>query len=77
MGEFAKQITVSLDEPHARKLAELAAERQVGEEELASELLAAALDELAGMDSLPDAEPPPPPPGVGIPETRGGGQGKP
>lgn len=40
-----KQIKVRLDAEHARKLAELAAERHVEEVELAGELLAAALDD--------------------------------
>jgi hypothetical protein len=40
-----KQIKVRLDAEHARKLAELAAERHVEEVELACELLAAALDD--------------------------------
>jgi hypothetical protein len=44
-----KQIKVRLDAEHARKLAELAAERHVEEVELAGELLAAALEDF-GMD---------------------------
>lgn len=40
-----KQINVRLDGEHARKLAELAAERHVGEGELAGEILAGALDD--------------------------------
>jgi hypothetical protein len=49
MEAAAKQIKVRLDGEHARKLAELAAERQVEEVELAGEVLAAALDD-AGLD---------------------------
>ena len=44
-----KQIKVRLDAEHARKLAELAAERHVEEVELAGGLLAAALEDF-GMD---------------------------
>ena len=49
MEAAAKQIKVRLDGEHARKLAELAAERQVEEGELAGEVLAGALDD-AGLD---------------------------
>ena len=45
----AKHINVTLDAEHARKLAELAAERHVEEVELAGEVLAGALDDF-GMD---------------------------
>jgi hypothetical protein len=41
----AKCINVTLDGKHARKLAELAAERHVEEVELAGEVLAGALDD--------------------------------
>jgi hypothetical protein len=59
----AKQINVRLDKEHARKLAELAAKRQVEEGELAGEVLAGALDdfELDGtrmteiLDGIPGA----------------------
>lgn len=47
MEAAAKQINVRLDEEHARKLAELAAERHVEEVELAGEVLAGALEEFA------------------------------
>ena len=50
MGTAAKQIKIRLDGEHARKLAELAAERHVEEIELASEVLAGALDEIEEMD---------------------------
>jgi hypothetical protein len=50
MEAAAKQIKIRLDGEHARKLAELAAERHVEEVELASELLAGALDDFAAMD---------------------------
>lgn len=59
-----KCINVALDDEHARKLAELAAERHVGEVELAGEVLAGALDDFAALDgarmtqildSIPDA----------------------
>ncbi len=49
MEAAAKQISVRLDGEHARKLAELAAERHVEEVELAGEVLAGALDDF-GMD---------------------------
>ena len=49
MEAAAKHINVALDDEHARKLAELAAERHVEEVKLASEVLAAALDD-AGLD---------------------------
>lgn len=45
MEAAARQINVRLDGEHARKLAELAAERHVGEVELAGDVLAAALDD--------------------------------
>jgi hypothetical protein len=45
METAAKQINVRLDGEHARKLAELAAERHIEEVELAGEVLAGALDE--------------------------------
>lgn len=47
MEAAAKQINVRLDDEHARKLAELAAERHVEEVELAGEVLAGALEEFA------------------------------
>ena len=53
--EAAKQINVRLDGEHARKLAELAAERHVEEVELAGEVLAGALDDF-GMDGARMAE---------------------
>jgi predicted transcriptional regulator len=49
MEAAARQISVRLDGEHARKLAELAAERHVEEVELAGEVLAGALDDF-GMD---------------------------
>lgn len=49
MEAAARQISVRLDGEHARKLAELAAERDVEEVELAGEVLSAALDD-AGLD---------------------------
>ena len=49
METAAKRINVRLDGEHARKLAELAAERRIEEVELAGEVLAAALDD-AGLD---------------------------
>jgi hypothetical protein len=49
MEAAAKQINVTLDGEHARKLAELAAERHVEEVELAGEVLAGALDDF-GID---------------------------
>jgi hypothetical protein len=49
MEAVAKQISVRLDGEHARKLAELAAERHVEEVELAGEVLAGALDDF-GID---------------------------
>jgi predicted transcriptional regulator len=49
MEAAAKKINVRLDGEHARKLAELAAERHVEEVELAGEVLAGALDDF-GMD---------------------------
>jgi hypothetical protein len=63
MEAAARQINVGLDETHARKLAELAAERHVGEVELAGEVLASALDDFAAdgarvtaiLDSIPGA----------------------
>jgi hypothetical protein len=63
MESAAKQIKVRLDGEHARKLAELAAERQIEEVELAGEVLAGALDdfEMDGarmteiLDSIPGA----------------------
>ena len=45
MEAAAKQIKIQLDGEHARKLAELAAERHVEEVELAGEVLAGALDD--------------------------------
>jgi hypothetical protein len=51
MATAAKQISVRLDGEHARKLAELAAERDVEEVELAGEVLSAALDD-AGLDGV-------------------------
>jgi hypothetical protein len=45
MEAAAKQINIRLDGEHARKLAELAAERHVEEVELAGEVLAGALDD--------------------------------
>jgi predicted transcriptional regulator len=61
MEAAAKQISVRLDSAHARRLAELAKERQIEEVELAGEVLAGALDgfELDGaritemLDSIP------------------------
>jgi hypothetical protein len=50
METAAKQISVRLDGEHARKLAELAAERRVEEVELAGEVLAGALDDYAALD---------------------------
>ncbi len=58
-----KSINVALDGEHARKLADLAEERHVGEGELAGEVLARGLDdfELDGarmtaiLDSIPGA----------------------
>ena len=50
MEAAAKQINVRLDGEHARKLAELAAERHVEEVELAGEVLAGALDDFAALD---------------------------
>ena len=50
MEAAAKQINVRLDKEHARKLAELAAERHVEEVELAGEVLAGALDDFAALD---------------------------
>jgi hypothetical protein len=49
MEAAVKQINVRLDGKHARKLAELAAERHVEEVELAGNVLAAALDDF-GLD---------------------------
>jgi hypothetical protein len=49
MEAAAKQINVRLDGEHARKLAKLAAERDVEEVELAGEVLAGALDDF-GID---------------------------
>jgi hypothetical protein len=49
MEAATKRISVTLDGKHARKLAELAAERHVEEGELAGEVLAAGLDD-AGLD---------------------------
>lgn len=45
MEAAARNINVRLDGEHARKLAELAAERHVEEIDLAGEVLAAALDD--------------------------------
>jgi hypothetical protein len=61
MEAASKRINVRLDGEHARKLAELAAERHVEEVDLAGEVLAGALDdfELDGariteiLDSIP------------------------
>lgn len=50
MEAAAKQIKIQLDGEHARKLAELAAERHVEEVELAGEVLAGALDDFEAMD---------------------------
>lgn len=63
MEAAAREINVRLDGEHARKLAELAAERHVEEVELAGEVLAGALDdfEMDGarmteiLDSIPGA----------------------
>ena len=63
MEAVTKRISVALDGEHARKLAELAAERHVEEVELAGEVLAGALDdfEMDGarmteiLDSIPGA----------------------
>jgi hypothetical protein len=49
MEAATKRINVALDGEHARKLAELAAERHVEEVELAGEVLAGALDDF-GID---------------------------